>query len=263
LQLILDFLYEDETVSAKVYKSKVAMLKCLIHLMKLNDFANCVWEIYPNFWEKLLKYCMVVENVEFNRVSWKLFYKLFKFHGQRVLDTLIKKDLLTTFIKQIGESIDPTVTKNSIHYFSKIFNLPVNKNEISLQEDQSDDEGEENNQGEDENRKKTSKIGGNVPSQDILKSHDKCIQNLISYIIQNKLFFSFQLAYESLSQSCAGISFQALVGLYDTIANHSSLTKLDQQFKKEKKLKEGIEKISEMVKGKDEDDLNKFKIYLN
>ena len=188
---------------------------------------------------------------------------MFKFYGQKILDSLIKKDLLGTFIKQIGESEDPTVTKNSIHYFSKIFNLPTNKNEISLEKDQSDDEGEENNQGDEENKKKTSKIGGNVPSDDVLKSHDKLIQNLIIFIINNKLLYSFQLAYENLSQSCAGISFQALVGLYDTIANHSSLTKLDSQFKKEKKLKEGLEKISDMVKGKDDDDINHFKIYLN
>lgn len=197
----------------------------LCHLIKLNGVLTLILEKEKNFSEKLLFLC---KDLEMNKFGWKLFYKIIKFNPSYV--KLIRdSNLLLSFLEMMGNNGLPySVTKNSIHYFTKILNLnrkyipPTKQEEI---------------------------IPPNQPNLATQKEFPNVTQWIGDFIVSKKLYHIIQNSYvRHKEKQLDGWAFQSLVQFFETMMENKKLENLFTQFKKDTERMRSVEVISSILK---------------
>ncbi|KAL9657507.1 hypothetical protein ABK040_016772 [Willaertia magna] len=236
LQSMWDFICKNVKLR-RAYRPRSALLVAFSQLIKVPEIFALL-SADQTFYAKLLELCKDDVDMEFNRNAWRLFYQLIKFHGQGPMDDIIKFNLMTGFLSLINKENSSIIATNALHYFNKIFNLPIDKEILNkLQSDE--EETEETNE--------TYMKGYNIPPNNNEK-YTNAVKSLIDFILKQKLVEAlFQSAYETWSKDYKGWPFQTLASLFYTINTHSSCQRLSQQFKKKDTSKEALQKVEDMV----------------
>ncbi|KAG2375362.1 hypothetical protein C9374_009985 [Naegleria lovaniensis] len=217
LQNMWDFIGKQDKLR-RTYRPRSAMLVAFRHLIKVPE-VFALFNRDATFYTKLLELCKDDVDMEFNRNAWRLFYQLIKFHGEEVMSEITNHNM-SGFLSTISLQQKSIIATNALHYFNKIFNLPIDRN--IWQKVENDDKRPE----------LVCEKGNNIPA----KAHDKyhkAVQILIDFILKQKLVDAvFVAAYNIWSKDYKGWPFQTLAALFYTIHTHSSCQKLQQAFAK-------------------------------
>lgn len=131
---ILDLVCSETNLTNKrrAYRPRMYMLECLRHLLKCPDVWEHLKKDHTIVFNRVLDICKDGTDMEFNRNAWRLFYQLIKFHAG-MLEFLIKNGRIINFLELIGSGASSVVITNSLHYFNKILNLPLDTNWLQQQ----------------------------------------------------------------------------------------------------------------------------------
>lgn len=197
----------------------------LCHLMKLNGVLSLILEKEKNFTEKLLFLC---KESEMNKFGWKLFYKTIKFNPSYV-KIIRDSNLLLSFLEMMGNNGLPySVTKNSIHYFTKILNL--NRKYIPT-------------------TKQDEIIPPNEPNGSIQKEYPNVTQWIGDFIVSKKSYHIIHQSYVRYKEKqLDGWAFQSLVQFFETMMENKKLENLFTNYKKDNERMKTVDIISSIIK---------------
>jgi hypothetical protein len=228
LNNMLDFICQDGR-NRNSYKPRMHLLEAYRHLVKCPSVYALITHDAAYF-SRILELCADGVDMEFNRNAWRLFYQLIKFHSTTI-SHLITFNLMSSFLELIGSGKYSAVTTNSLHYFSKIFNLP--------------------NPPADDYVPSKKKIGFNVPSDQTRQEYPKNISKLVTHVTDKNHYVVFHLAFTNLSADYKGWPFQSLVSFYNTLNTSFLCQPMVNKFKRQsKEFKEGLEWVEAKLQGK-------------
>jgi len=242
LNNIIEVLFNENTKSRQTYSIRKYMLETLRHLIKCPS-VFALLNLDKHLLARIQEMCEDSFDVEFNREAWRLFYQMIKFHAG-VIEKLIKENMVANFLEPIGNKIEtsPIISKNSIHYFNKIFNLPENSTPFT------------GNKKDClfyvEPKKNARKTGFNVPQAIVMEKYAPSVRALCDHILLRQLHIIFYIAFTRLFSNYKGWAFQSLAQLYHTLDKHSSCVKIAQKFRSHKEYKEALDLMNEIIMGK-------------
>lgn len=183
-----------------------------------------------SFYLNVLQMCRDGDAPAANKEAWKLMYTIIRYHGGVVAWMESNHKLLNSLIEIVSIGASMTVVRNSLYYFAKLLDLSAKESELVFN-------NIANSRGELE-----------------LKSYEKDLKIINSYIVTQSKWIKFHMIYKKLAgQGFAGQAFLALVQLFATIDKHkiskpTGGEKLYKEISKTPEYVQGIQSVMDMMK---------------
>eukprot|EP01104_Vermistella_antarctica_P015524 TRINITY_DN5119_c0_g1_i2.p1 TRINITY_DN5119_c0_g1~~TRINITY_DN5119_c0_g1_i2.p1 ORF type:complete len:1054 (+),score=288.90 TRINITY_DN5119_c0_g1_i2:305-3466(+) len=223
LRCVLLYVNRMKDSDEVAYSVKTHLLQAVRSLCTVKSVFALIRKDSSMF-EILADVCRDGSHLEYNRVGWKFFYELIRFHTG-VLEYLIASKLLALFTECIGVAHGNTVMVNCLHYFTKIFWLPTREQQF------------------------LSERGETSRGEKDTKAIDKDVKLLTSIIASQATWVKVHMIYKRLTASSNGFPggpFKELAALYRCVNTNPNCQSLFKQITKNPEYKDGLNRINKM-----------------